>query len=96
MLTPGASASSDPDPDCLSERLAPTEHAAPAEWYFRSSLDRYVWIFGMVCAWAHPHANAALEAMDGLQLRARLLLRAAVLAAVGVLGFTWCVRLPRC
>ncbi len=27
---------------------------ARAEWYFRSSLDRYVWIYGMLCAFMHP------------------------------------------
>lgn len=35
-----------------------------AEWYFRSSLDRYVWIFGMLCAWVHPKVlvcNASLD-----------------------------------
>ncbi len=93
---PHASVSSDTFPGCRSGCPDATEPVAPAEWYFRSSLDRYVWIFGMICAWAHPHANAALEALDGLQLRARLMLRAAVLAAVGVLGFTWCARLPHC
>mmetsp|Transcript_345 Transcript_345/g.993 ORF Transcript_345/g.993 Transcript_345/m.993 type:complete len:555 (+) Transcript_345:262-1926(+) len=59
------------------------------EWYFRSSLDRYVWIFGMVCAWAHPYANAALEKLDGLQLQTRVTLRAALLAVVSVLGYFW-------
>jgi hypothetical protein len=34
-----------------------------AEWYFRSSLDRYVWIFGMLCAWAHPKVGL-LDAPD--------------------------------
>lgn len=59
------------------------------EWYFRSSLDRYVWIFGMLCAWAHPHANAALERIDGMQLRSRLLARAALTGATLVMGLTW-------
>ncbi len=26
----------------------------PAEWFFRSSLDRYIWIYGMICAFMHP------------------------------------------
>ena len=64
------------------------------EWLFRSSLDRFVWIFGMLCAWAHPYANAALEAVDGLQLRTRVTLRAALLAAVGALGYAWCAPAP--
>lgn len=59
------------------------------EWYFRSSLDRYVWIFGMLCAWAHPHANAALERIDGMQLKSRLAARAAITAATLVLGGVW-------
>jgi N-acetylneuraminate 9-O-acetyltransferase len=31
------------------------------EWYFRSSLDKYVWIFGMVCAFLHPRAEEMLQ-----------------------------------
>lgn len=32
--------------------LQPTRRAA--EWFFRSSLDRYIWIYGMICAFVHP------------------------------------------
>ena len=34
------------------------------EWFFRSGLDRYVWIYGMVCAYAHPRYEAFLKWVD--------------------------------
>ena len=34
------------------------------EWFFRSGLDRYVWIHGMVCAFFHPRYEAALRWID--------------------------------
>lgn len=43
----------------------------------------------MLCAWAHPHANAALERIDAMQLRSRLLARMGLTAATLVLGATW-------
>lgn len=39
-----------------------------AEWYFRSSLDRYVWIFGMLCAWVHPKVLVCNASLDPRQV----------------------------
>jgi len=61
------------------------------EWFFRSSLDRFVWIYGMLCAWAHPHASALLTLIDNLPAVNRALVRSAVLSAVAVVGYFWSV-----
>ena len=34
------------------------------EWFFRSGLDRYVWIYGMMCAFCHPWYDAFLQWID--------------------------------
>mmetsp|Transcript_42466 Transcript_42466/g.51507 ORF Transcript_42466/g.51507 Transcript_42466/m.51507 type:complete len:515 (-) Transcript_42466:445-1989(-) len=34
------------------------------EWFFRSGLDRYVWIYGMLCAYLHPTYERCLKALD--------------------------------
>lgn len=61
--------------------------ALPAEWYFRSGLDRYVWVYGMACAFVHPTASAALRALDEMPLARRITLRSALLAAASVCGY---------
>ena len=61
-----------------------------AEWYFRSSLDRYIWIFGMLCAWAHPFADKALNVIDEMSLRSKLFARAVILGLTAVLFSAWC------
>eukprot|EP01064_Diplonema_japonicum_P013653 TRINITY_DN21197_c0_g1_i1.p1 TRINITY_DN21197_c0_g1~~TRINITY_DN21197_c0_g1_i1.p1 ORF type:complete len:224 (-),score=5.60 TRINITY_DN21197_c0_g1_i1:121-792(-) len=59
------------------------------EWWFRSGLDRYVWVFGMVCANLHPNTEGLLKYMDGLPLVPRWTLRGLVLAVLGGLGLWW-------
>lgn len=51
-----------------------------AEWYFRSSLDRYVWIHGMLFAYLHPRFEAALQRIDKCAVGARLFIRTAIIA----------------
>eukprot|EP01062_Namystynia_karyoxenos_P003770 TRINITY_DN1133_c0_g1_i2.p1 TRINITY_DN1133_c0_g1~~TRINITY_DN1133_c0_g1_i2.p1 ORF type:complete len:584 (+),score=223.49 TRINITY_DN1133_c0_g1_i2:101-1852(+) len=36
------------------------------EWYFRAGLDRFVWMFGMLCANMHPMTSRWLESIDGV------------------------------
>eukprot|EP00892_Ulva_mutabilis_P008402 jgi/Ulvmu1/5934/UM026_0056.1 len=59
------------------------------EWHFRSSLDRFVWIWGMVVAWMHPHMESVLALIDGMRFAIRNMCRLAILlAAVGLL-YIW-------
>lgn len=53
----------------------------PAEWYFRSGLDRYIWIWGMVCAYLHPHATKLLNAIEELPQMRRVAVRGVILTA---------------
>lgn len=50
------------------------------EWYFRSSLDRYIWVYGMACAMLHPFAAKALTSIDEMPRPRRWTLRAALVA----------------
>ncbi|RNE97778.1 putative CAS1 domain-containing protein 1-like isoform X2 [Trypanosoma rangeli] len=36
------------------------------EWFFRTSLDHYVWIYGMICAYYHPRLDSYLKRLDEL------------------------------
>lgn len=58
--------------------LAVRCRGARAEWYFRSGLDRYVWIWGMVLAWVHPHIEAMWAVIDGMHVSMRTFCRAAI------------------
>ena len=51
-----------------------------AEWHFRSSLDRYVWIHGMICAYMKPWAEGVLVRIDNMAFRARMAMRGLLLA----------------
>lgn len=51
-----------------------------AEWHFRSSLDRYVWIHGMICAYMKPWAEGILVRIDAMAFRGRLAMRSLLLA----------------
>jgi hypothetical protein len=59
------------------------------EWFFRSSLDRYIWIYGMICAFMHPKVEKFLQAVDGMEARRRRVTRAALIAALCAVGYAW-------
>ena len=68
------------------------------EWFFRSGLDRYVWIYGMACAYCHPTCERWLEQLHTMRGHKRLASKAAVLgvvAGVGGLWFTQVYQLPK-
>ena len=66
------------------------DHVSSTEWFFRSSLDRYVWIYGMICAFSHPAASRLLSRLDdpakarGRRWLERALAIGATLACAGV------------
>ncbi|GFR46609.1 hypothetical protein Agub_g8221 [Astrephomene gubernaculifera] len=63
------------------------------EWYFRSSLDRYVWIYGMLCAWIHPQVAAFFKFVDDQPAVRRFALRSFILAACGGAGYWYYSRI---
>lgn len=69
-----------PTPSAATGQLVPRFPAAhpapalPAEWHFRSSLDRYIWIYGMICAFMHPKQVQAPPASPGRACPRRALL----------------------
>eukprot|EP01059_Diplonema_ambulator_P034590 TRINITY_DN783_c1_g1_i1.p1 TRINITY_DN783_c1_g1~~TRINITY_DN783_c1_g1_i1.p1 ORF type:complete len:532 (+),score=201.95 TRINITY_DN783_c1_g1_i1:36-1631(+) len=59
------------------------------EWWFRSGLDKYIWIFGMVCANFHPNTEAFLKYMDNLPLVPRWACRGLLVAVLLGVGLWW-------
>jgi N-acetylneuraminate 9-O-acetyltransferase len=62
-----------------------------AEWSFRSGLDRYVWIWGMVVAWVHPHIEVGWKVVDSMRSVPRFAARSGIMAVVAVVGYFWYV-----
>mmetsp|Transcript_28546 Transcript_28546/g.62505 ORF Transcript_28546/g.62505 Transcript_28546/m.62505 type:complete len:516 (-) Transcript_28546:575-2122(-) len=50
------------------------------EWEFRSGLDRYIWIWGMLCAYFHPRFERALTWLDDINQQTAAVIRGAVIA----------------
>jgi hypothetical protein len=68
------------------------------EWYFRTGLDRYVWVHGMACAYLHPSFEAWLKALDEGEAAARRRKRTIVggiAAAVFVAWYFLVFRMPK-
>eukprot|EP01065_Artemidia_motanka_P040648 TRINITY_DN5129_c0_g1_i1.p1 TRINITY_DN5129_c0_g1~~TRINITY_DN5129_c0_g1_i1.p1 ORF type:complete len:560 (+),score=177.08 TRINITY_DN5129_c0_g1_i1:67-1746(+) len=78
----------------VNPRAAPgTPGADPQhEWYFRAGLDRYVWMFGMLCANCHPMSSRFLEWVDSRPLAPRWGIRACIVAVCLGVGWVWYTR----
>ena len=63
-----------------------------AEWQFRSGLDRFVWIWGMLLAWLYPLYEAHLKAVDRLSAPSRLAVRIAIVTVCAGAGHLWVTR----
>jgi len=60
------------------------------EWHFRSGLDRFIWIFGMICALHFPDCEAQLEKLEAMSKYRRAMCKACIVS-IGLLalGVWW-------
>ncbi|XP_038722922.1 protein REDUCED WALL ACETYLATION 2 isoform X2 [Tripterygium wilfordii] len=59
------------------------------EWHFRSGLDRYIWIIGMVYAYYHPTVERWMEKVEEMDLKSRISLKTAVVLISLAMGYLW-------
>jgi len=61
------------------------------EWFFRSGLDHFVWIFGMFCAFSFPFCEAKLMAIERLQGSQKSLAKLGLFGGATAVGVWWYV-----
>ncbi|GMH27466.1 hypothetical protein Nepgr_029309 [Nepenthes gracilis] len=59
------------------------------EWHFRSGLDRYIWIIGMIYAYYHPNVEKALEKLEEAEPKRRHTIKIGVVAFSLSVGYLW-------
>ncbi|XP_059632823.1 protein REDUCED WALL ACETYLATION 2-like [Cornus florida] len=81
----------DPDP---SKQKYPPLH----EWHFRSGLDRYIWIIGMIYAYYHPTVERWMEKLEEAEVKRKISIKTIVVLialTVGYLWFEYIYKLPK-
>ncbi|KDO72001.1 hypothetical protein CISIN_1g011439mg [Citrus sinensis] len=74
--------------------VAYTDPAKPTlpvlhEWHFRSGLDRYIWIVGMIYAYYHPTVEKWMEKLEETEVKLRILIKSAIGSLALMVGFLW-------